>query len=186
MSQPLVIGFGGAGRNIAMAFHEATACEWLAVDRDSLRNRALPKKRRFFLDSHGSGQAKHLPEEQIQRRMPRLMTKLGPKLEGTEKTVLVGSLGGATGGPALLAFAQSLNEAGIAFQTGALLPFDFEGAERLKLAELNLERLLRLDKNAVVHKMLARDDHLPTPSRSLTDYLDAVNAFFIQQLAEKQ
>jgi cell division GTPase FtsZ len=181
VSKILLIGFGGAGRNIAKDIYVATGYDWIAVDVFSRVNEEFPSEKIYYLND-GKPVARLLSEKDITQTMPRLFSTIEARLRGCGKLILVAGLGGRTGGPSLREFATLLKSQKIKFKTAVILPFAFEGRERNEYAQKLLDDLKAVDGKLISYKMQCDGGPMNHKNQSLCEYFSAVNRHLIDCL----
>lgn len=140
----VVIGVGGAGGNAVnnMIGANLEGVEFIAANTDAQALRFSKAERKIQLGTQltqglGAGAKPHIGREAAEEAMDELMDHL----QGTHMVFITAGMGGGTGTGAAPVIAEACRENNILTVGVVTKPFDFEGAQRRRLAEEGIEDL---------------------------------------------
>ncbi len=148
----VILGLGGGGCNTVgrLAEHWPEAPEIIAVHTDSQVLAACPAPRRILIgEQTANGRSTGGDVEMGRGSVLEDETKLRVLFEDVNVVYLVAALGGGTGTGGAPELARIAREEGALVVCFATLPFEFEGIERSRAADLGLVQL-RENAHAVV------------------------------------
>ena len=139
-----VMGIGGAGGNAVnnMMRSNLEGVEFLLANTDAqaLDNSPCEKKIQLGLEST-KGLGAGMRPDVGRKAAEEVIEEIKTKLEGTHMVFIAAGMGGGTGTGAAPVIAQLAREKGILTLGVVTKPFDFEGTQRMKLAEGGIEEL---------------------------------------------
>ena len=139
-----VMGIGGAGGNAVnnMMRSNLEGVEFLVANTDAqaLDNSPCEKKIQLGLQST-KGLGAGMRPDVGRKAAEEVIEEIKTKLEGTNMVFIAAGMGGGTGTGAAPVIAQLAREKGILTLGVVTKPFDFEGSQRMKLAEGGIEEL---------------------------------------------
>jgi cell division protein FtsZ len=159
--QVLVAGIGGAGVNRLQALHERLepACRTVALDTDARVLGECAGVETLLLGEsvshgHSAGQLTELGRRAVEADRPRIQSLL----EEVRLLVMLGGLGGGTAGGAIPELARLAKSMGISTLALVTTPFEFEGEQRMELAQRSLQKVqLNSDAVALLPNQLLAD-----------------------------
>lgn len=160
----LVMGVGGGGCNTVshVAMDLLSDADIVAVHTDSQALSTCEGVRRFQLGANVMHGVSAAGDAGLGRRAAEVDAKqLTRMLEDVDLLFLVGGFGGGTGTGAIPAIAKMARNVGAVTLCFVTLPFEFEGHERMRQAEMGVEELRR-----------AADVVVTFPNQRLFDLVD--------------
>lgn len=168
--ESLLVGCGGAGRNIVAVSHWAKSLTVdSGADADLLVDRELLTLRKMS------------PSSTIDSSSP-LLGRLRRETEGTDMLLLTGALGGAAGSLSIAALSNAGRLLGTTVIVSAAMPFDVEGQMRRSAAKRALSHIEETANVTIVFENSIINQTMPNVR--VTRALDIMNRIILSPLQE--
>jgi cell division GTPase FtsZ len=168
--QTLLVGFGGAGCELAAACARELGLNALYLNTDRRHIARWPRNRRLLLAASAQPGYASLSPKRIMAAVRACEGTFVEQLERHSRVVLFAGLGGTTGTHALVPLADAVGRCSRISLLAITTPFDFE-SERASVAAAALADLRTADFDVRVYDHAAGQKS--RPNASMQDLLDA-------------
>lgn len=163
-----VVGVGGSGNNAVnhMVESKVRGVDFIAINTDAQDLHASPARRKVHIGKNLTrGLGTGMNPELGKRAAEETKEEIQQTLRGSDMVFIAGGMGGGTGTGAAPTVAKTAKELGALTVAVVTKPFSFEGAQRMRLAEIGIEEL-RKEVDALI--IIPNDRLLATVKKETT------------------